>query len=572
LRNFKTYMKDKYRKKVKKHYIRKHDISGNIEKGLIYIYEESLPSPEWVSYLNTLSEKKTIKVANNQISKAILFLTIKGSTKNTFAITFGNGSTLLDREYIVSDFGLKVSKSLLNIEEIISIDSTSIDRKIFNTKKQSIEFLMPEKLLEYGTQNVLKNVHGVFELNGKFSIGGKDSINFKGDIDLLSDLANWLNQFVILYTTGKNNLGIYDDLTIVSKADRQILDNKLGEKILNIINSDPITGRQTSSIKIVPNEPFDLADFNGFFISGLGYKKSQVSSDFFIESLHFFERLKKQLKPGQRNSTDIIKKIKTDIIYKKSFDSAELEPICTIYKSINFEISLSGKRYVLISGTWYEIDREFYSKLQKDIDGIQTPDTKNICFIPFDSKVHYRNTKKGKQLSEGKYNEDLALKNGILMLDREDYRVDKETMRKYGIKSQSSIELCDAIYFDKHTLQFVHVKRHSGGASGTSHLLTQALVSAYAFINDTSSVIDHINSKIQAFNSKSTLFNLPKLKYENQKKEVVLAIIDNETNIKKAKKNSSLLSLLEMISLRASIKNLEHLGFKCYLTFIPGDQ
>uniref|UniRef100_UPI00301DA213 TIGR04141 family sporadically distributed protein n=2 Tax=Bacteria TaxID=2 RepID=UPI00301DA213 len=87
-------------------------------------------------------------------------------------------------------------------------------------------------------------------------------------------------------------------------------------------------------------------------------------------------------KPNNKNIESILSKIKTDKIYKKIFDSAELEPICSIYKAINYEITYKSKKYILISGTWYEIDKEFYSVLQKEIDAIETPKTKNgIQFI-----------------------------------------------------------------------------------------------------------------------------------------------------------------------------------------------
>ncbi|MFH4134905.1 DUF6119 family protein, partial [Acinetobacter baumannii] len=84
-------------------------------------------------------------------------------------------------------------------------------------------------------------------------------------------------------------------------------------------------------------------------------------------------------------------------------------------------------------------------------------------------KTHYKIVKGKVQGSEGKYNEDLAKQNSALMLDRQDYRVKSETMKKYGFKPQSSIELCDVMYFNKNKVQFIHVKRHSN-ASGTSHL------------------------------------------------------------------------------------------------------
>ncbi|MGQ7225362.1 DUF6119 family protein [Bacillus cereus group sp. Bce008] len=567
-RNFKTFLKEKYRRTVTRNYIDKQKLPEDIDKGIIFIYKEKLPLPEWVEYLNTFSEKKILDIPRKQISKAVLFLTLKGNPKKTFAITFGNGSSLIDAEYIVPDFGLKVSKNLLSMDKIISIDTTSIDKKIFNVKKQSAAFLIPEKLLEYGTQNIVKNVHGTYKKsNERFSLGGNESLNFRGNIDLINGLTNWLNEFATLYSQDQNNLGISDDLIMVKQQEKEILDNKLGEKILNIINSNPITKREISKVKITPNVTFELKNFNGFFISGLGYKNSKVSSDFFIDEVDFFRRLKRQLKPNNKNIEGILSKIKTDKIYKKIFDSAELEPICSIYKAINYEITYKSKKYILISGTWYEIDKEFYSVLQKEIDAIETPKTKNgIQFIDFDIKTHYKIVKGKVQGSEGKYNEDLAKQNSALMLDRQDYRVKSETMKKYGFKPQSSIELCDVMYFNKNKVQFIHVKRHSN-ASGTSHLLTQALVSAYAFLNDNNAVIDHINEVIKTSNNSNQLYNILNFKYENQKKEIVLAIIDKKTNIKKT--NSKMLSLLEMISLRENVKQLEYLGFKCYLKFIP---
>ncbi|MGX5530676.1 DUF6119 family protein [Bacillus toyonensis] len=569
-KNFKTFLKEKYKRKVTRHYINKQNLPEDIDKGIIFIYEEKLPLPEWVEYLNTFSEKKILDVSPKQISKAILFLTLKGNPRKTFAITFGNGSSLLDADYIVPDFGLKISKSLLSMNEIISIDTTSIDKKIFNVKKQSAAFLIPEKLLEYGTQNIVKNVHGTYEKsNERFSLGGNESLNFRGNIDLINDLTDWLNKFATIYSQDQNNIGISDDLIMVKKQEREVLDNKLGEKILNIINSNPITKRETSKLKITPNVTFKLKNFNGFFISGLGYKNSKVSSDFFIDEVDFFKRLKRQLKPNNKNIDDILSKIKTDKLYKKIIDSAELEPICSIYKAINYEITYQSKKYILISGTWYEIDKEFYSVLQKEIDAIETPKiTNNIQFIDFDIKIHNKivSGSSKPQGSEGKYNEDLATQNSALMLDRQDYRVESEKMKQYGFKPQSSIEICDVMYFNKDKIQFIHVKRHSN-ASGTSHLLTQALVSAYAFLNDNNAVIDHINKVIGEFNNSNQSYNILDLKYENQKKEIVLAIIDKKANIKNT--NSKMLSLLEMISLRENVKQLEHLGFKCYLKFIP---
>ncbi|PFE33656.1 hypothetical protein CN270_12020 [Priestia megaterium] len=578
--NFKSFIKEEYRGNLKRHYIDKQKVSGNIDRGSIFIYEEPLSPPEWLYYLRDLSEKKDIKIQDKKVSKAILFLTIKGVKKRTFAIVFGHASSLLKQEYIVPNFGLRVSKSALSIEQLVSIDSTSISRKMFNTRKQSATFLMPEKLLEYGTQNIVKNVHGIhMKSDKKFSLGGRNSLNFNGNIDLLLDLSSWLNEFGDMYDSDTNKLGIPEDLVIATKVDKESLDNKLGQKILNIISANPITKRQTSRVKIIPNAILDLDDFNGFFISGLGYKNSDVTSDFSIDEVNFFERLKRQLKTGSKNVEGILSKLKTDKISSKSSETGDLIDICTIYEAINYEVKYNSRDYILVSGIWYEIDKQFYSALKKEIDDVQPPDhAASITFIGFDPKNHVKevtkNNQKKFQLDEGAYNKDFASTNKILKLDQEDYTPGAETLNLHGLKAKSTIEICDALNFNNKEIQFIHIKRHKGGASGTSHLLFQSLVSAHSFLNDNELITSHINGKIDEHNAGSNrTYSIPNhFKYAKQSKEVFLVIIDKTNNIKKAKNsNSKLLSLFEMISLRETVRSLEQLGFKCYLKFVPGD-
>ena len=172
----------------------------------------------------------------------------------------------------------------------------------------------------------------------------------------------------------------------------QVLDEKLGETILNIIDTNPITTRQTSSIKILPNEVFEISNFNGFFINGLGYKKLKPLG-FTIDELLFFEKFKRQV--ISKTSQDILNKLKTNLIYWKNADTGEFEEVCTIYKALNYETSYRSKKFILVSGKWYEIDKEFYSTLQKDIDNITEPDF-IVKFIDFDSNIHFQNSKEEK--------------------------------------------------------------------------------------------------------------------------------------------------------------------------------
>ncbi|WP_040048316.1 DUF6119 family protein [Bacillus thermotolerans] len=143
------------------------------------------------------------------------------------------------------------------------------------------------------------------------------------------------------------------------------------------------------------------------------------------------------------------------------------------------------------------------------------------------------------------------------------------------IKTRSNIELCDIFFYTSSVIQFIHIKRHSG-ASGTSHLLSQAIASAKLFNEDRDKVNNFIQRKIVSHNSKrDKTYSFLKYNYTSQKKQIVLVLIDKNAYSKKPKirkDNSELLSILEMISISENINTLKSMGYECYLTFVPSDE
>ena len=575
-----SYLREEFQeeKSVSKHLIKTQEMGNEIETGIIRVLKEIRDDqPEWIKHVNELSKKKAITVPHRTFVKCVILLRVRvGTHSRVFALTFGNGDLLLNPEYIVSDFGLKISKSLLTVDQISSIDSTSIDRKIFNTRKQSSTFLMAEKLNDYGTHSIVRKIHGSFKgphgtFTKTFFLGGSGGLQFKGELDLLTELGPLLSNFGKLYedySDQDKKFTLTDNLTPVTRKNEKIeLDEILGQKILDIINSPKFDKRSTSTFKISPQEIFDIDDFNGFFITGLGYKSSQTTTSFEIDEIDYLQRFNRQLKAQNRNILGILTKLKTDEILKKNVESTELEKICSVYKAINFEAQHKENYYILLSGKWYELNKDFYIQIKEDVNSIPVLDSPNsLKFIKFDKTLH---KKKGK-FSEGKYNEDLAQKANMLMLDREDYRISLEKKKEYGIKTSSSIELCDLFHHTSQKVQFIHVKRHTGGAAGTSHLLSQALVSAQTFNNDKDEVVKFINKQIKKVNGNSPNFSILPFKDRGQKKQVVLAIIDE--NFRVNTENSKMLSLLEMISLRENMLILKSLGYEYYLNFIPSDK
>lgn len=574
-----NYLKEEYQdeKLVSKHLIKNSEVGTEIETGIIRVLKETLDPPEWIKYVNEISKRKALHIPKKTTVKCVILLKVRtNSNSKIFALTFGNGDLLLNPDYIVSDFGLKISKSLLTVDEISSIDSTSIDRKIFNTRKQSSTFLMAEKLNDYGTHSIVKKIYGSFKgtdniFAKSFSLGGSGGLQYNGELDLLTELGPLLSNFGNTYqdySDQNKKFTLEDNLTPVAvKKEKEELDEMLGQKILDLINSSKIDKRQTLTLKIAPQELFEIDDFNGFFITGLGYKSSNTTTAFEIDEIDYLERFGKRLKAQNKNINGILAKLKADEILKKSVNTLELEKICSVYKAINFEIQYKDKYYILISGKWYEINRGFYRQLQEEVDSIPALDSStNLKFIKFDKNLH----KKSGTYSEGKYNEDLAKKANMLMLDRVGYNIGTEKKKEYGFKINSNIELCDLFHHTDQTVQFIHVKRHTGGAAGTSHLLSQALASAQTFNNDKEKVIEFVNKEITNFNLTSLHFSMRPLKDNRQKKQAVLAIIDEKA--KPNTKNSKMLSLLEMITLRENMLNLKSLGYEYYLNFVPSDK
>lgn len=582
LNSFKEYLKYEFHDLVDEYYVKKSAMGADIQKGIIFILEKTHPSPPfWTEYVNEISLREKIIIPKKKVSKCVIFLKVRSHPQSkTFALTFGNGEFLLESDYMVPDFGLKISKSLLTVDEIVSIDSVSIDRKIFNTRKQSSSLLMPEKLRDSRSHSIVRKIYGSSkkldeEFSRGFSVGGSAALKFSGELDLLGELSMMLSKFGKIYqdyTDSSKKFALSDDLILVtSRKEREILDEILGKKIFEIINSSSIDKRKTLSLKISPQEIFNLDDFNGFFINGLGYKNSINSTDFYIDELDYLMRFEKKIKEENRNVPGILNKLKADEISKKTVNTTELERICSVYKAINFETQYKGNYYILISGKWYEFDKDFYNKLKKDIDSIPTIDLINgKKFIKFDSNLHKTIDKNNKEKnSEGKYNEDLAKQNALVFLDQKNYSISAAKKRELDFKSQSNIEICDLLHHTDEIIQFIHVKRHSG-ASGTSHLLSQAITSAQTFNNDKKDVIKHVNEEIKKFNNDGPECPFEILEDLGQKREVILAIIDKNTGT--SVKNSKMLSILEMLSLRENMLAITSMGYNYYLNFIPSNE
>lgn len=541
--------------------------------GIIYVFSKESAVPSWRAHLKEMQKPKTrdIKLAKNQDERAVVFLKIEitnsegNTTPKTFVLTFGGGHHLLKPEFIVKDFATRISRLFIKPEKVTLIDSVTIENNTFHTRKSSSKNLPQNKLLLRGELSLIKKIHGRSKLHKFINIkdhkkdlilGGESGLDLTGNFNLRKDLVDLIEILGTEYFSKKDtefniNELLYPvkDVTTKDKLDK-LLEKKL-EKI--VVNSTTLDYRNIRGIDIQPPSQIGYEDFTGVFITGLWYKDRDSTGDTEINVLDFFERLRLlHITKGKFNTgLEIVNKLKSCFIEIK-MDSQETGVkeklrLSSIFESLIMEIVIGSSKYLLFSGKWFEVNYEFYSKLKLEIDSLpQHPSISPLINYP-----KYGNR------AEGEYNNDLSTSNSLLLMDQKDYRFNKTKIKTNSLNARSTLEVCDVLRFSDTDIEFIHVKRKSN-ASGTSHLVAQAVSSATTFNEIQNDIITHINKLIPASQTK--------LDWKNQTRHVSLVILNEKYT--SSSKASSLLSILEILTIVQNVYTLRELGYQVYLKIV----
>lgn len=554
--------------------IYKEKMGNKYVSGIVYFFSKKSPKPYWEKYLKELGKPKSrnIKFAENQDERAVIFLRVllKNSAganyRVTFALTFGGAHHLLKDEFIVKDFARRVSRLTLNPEKVTAIDSVTIDNNTFHTKKNSPKKLPSNKLLIRGELSLVKKIHGRSKLQNILKnkdpksdliLGGEDGLEISGRFNLRKELVELLSYLGEEYYSNKNEeFEINELLQPVRDHDTlNKLEKELEKKLEKIVcQSVPIDYRKLRGLDIQIPYRISYENLTNVFITGLWYKDTLSSQETELNLLSFFERLrglhitKKKFNTGP----EIVNKLKSCFIeLKTSANNTEekiTEKVTSVFKALIMDISIQSVRYLLFNGQWYEVNYQFYEKLKAEIDtlsNMQIPNLGPIKYPPY------------KNRAEDLYNKDLSSTNNILLMDKKDFRFNLDEVKNNLLNTRSSLEICDVLRFNDKDIEFIHVKRKSS-ASGTSHLVAQAISSATAFNELQSEMINHINLKSPK--------NSPDLVWENQNKHITLVILNEKFNSKTPA--SSLLTILEILTIMQGIHTLKELGYKVYLKMV----
>ncbi|MCB9369611.1 MAG: TIGR04141 family sporadically distributed protein [Calditrichaeota bacterium] len=434
--------------------------SGLDFNGTLFVKEPEGRPPDWVSFLSDglkSSDRHKIENMYSQSLSAVLLVEITYRRKSRFfALTFGHGRHLLETNCSVQDFGLKVALNSVNPDSLRSIDAATIDDNTIQTRKQSSQ---QSSIDEFGvdtSRDLLRAVTGIPN-DPKFanSVSGAEALAITLPIEL-NDLGNKCKEILKVYKGSKykerfawvDNVALVRSTSTISDLDRKLADKLLDKESIGVHMAPPA---------ILPNID------SGFRFST---ETDEGNPHAFLELSDFMS----SIKSGARIDIEALRR-KHKVFVKNSLDGT-MEPAWSVYDCLVFDTILDGSKYVLFSGKWYEVSKDFTIALARYVDKIPLSKLKAPNARSNEREDAY--SKRATKSSGGKW----------ILLDKETVKVSTASGR---------IEICDIL---TDAGQFVHIKPWHQ-SSTLSHLFAQARISTDCLLND-SKYRESIKAKVPA--------------------------------------------------------------------------
>ncbi len=413
--------------------------------------------PSWVhtpAWLDTFFEMKCEKLKQAN-SRAVLIdkLEVDGKTR-IFALAFGYAKNLFAEDVIEERFGLKIVLNTVGINDIRKITKISVGS---NQKQSQEQMPRATNINEFGfdlERDLIKNVTGKCEDKtfGKANLIGGDifSVLVERNIDNIEEFLVYCYKKYKEEKYKEDFEWIDNIKEVKSKGEKENLDNILIQYINN---------KKYDCVWMSIPEVIDWEGVNGF-----NYTNDDVVYDDII-----IEKVVDSL----RNDLISVEQLKRKKIILTDVEGKEVGRWSS-YKCIIAEITVDEKSYCLNNGKWYQINKDFSDKIEKEYEKI------NISNIEF---IDYTDDMK----DEDEYNEELSksLSNA--------YLIHKIGEIPYGGGTGNKIELCDVMTQDN---KLIHIKKN-GGSAYLSHLFNQAAVSAELLLDNT--FRNKVNDKMNEF-------------------------------------------------------------------------
>lgn len=413
-----------------------YDLNNKIKfDGKIFVGDEKSQIPTWLNFIREGTDTQIPDIFNSS-NRAVMIIDVNGGL---FAVTFGYGQYLLREEHIERNFGLKTALNGVNPEKLRSIDLISIYNLGVNTRMQTAKRSSRDVFGYDMLNDLLKVVVGQpIDLKLGKVITGQDQLSISPKMSF-KDLEVILPQIDLLNKNDhyKNNFDWIDNIRYVKSP-----------SIVSVLNDALVTkfrDKKFDEIYLAPPEPIDWSAYKYCSYTKKGNEVIDMDAEEFYNSL---------LNPANFD----LQTLKNRKVILHDVSSDVKIPKWKIFDCISFETSVAGKRYILSSGSWYQVDMNYANQVKAFVKSME------------ESKIMIISAKLKEK--EGEYNERLVNSNVKYSLG------DKRNVKCEF--ARTVIEPCDVFTSDK---QIIHIK--PGRKSSTlSHLFSQGRVSAEALLRD----------------------------------------------------------------------------------------
>lgn len=410
------------------------------DNGVLYYKKSFSKEPAWTSnFFN-----KSIRELVNSTASALYITKINYGNKDIyFGISFGHGWQMFKDGVVVEQFGIKTALSIIK-DEIKKIEKKNFTKGLKDVSEQLGKI---GSVADFGfdiEQDIMRAIVGEpedQELYGK-NVIGKDaiSLSIKKDVSEINEILIELYKAYISKKY-KENFDWFDNFSSINDKKLVLkLDEKIIEKIDNGNTTDVIYWLSIPEVISWENTKC--------------FKYKLKSNNCEHQDI-IFDEFKSSLSEEEQNNitVDILKEKKVFQIDTNDVDVNRW----SIYKCLYAEIDLNNEKYLLVSGKYYKVDKNYKNRIESEVSVDES------FVLPDWYKVDYENI----------YNTKVA--NSDINYQCLDGGADQRNLIGKG-----KIEFADLVKSDKH---IVHVKKY-GSSSVLSHLFSQGLVSGDLLLTD----------------------------------------------------------------------------------------
>jgi uncharacterized protein (TIGR04141 family) len=410
--------------------IRTHDVSAGDVRGTLFVQQQIERVPPWLAlfgpYIQPRADDRTFS------SSAVSVLHV-GSRR--FALTFGNGWTMLDPRRYERRFGMRVALNALDPELLRGAQARTLGESVMHTQRQLSRLAGIDAFALDWQQELVTALEGTTraDVTG-VRLTGHDAARITADIDAKALATLCAELLELSQQTGYlQHFPNIDDIEEITDPEQiQDLDVRLASRL----------GQRTwGDVDLYPPDLVS-GDVVDFYVMRRG-RQTVVDEP-------TTGTLLSPLIPTLTDASRVRRLLDSQMLVARDGDKQPVQE-WPLWDCLYYETQVAGERVILDGGSWYRIKKTLVDKVDAFVatlkpSGLALPEA-----VPNES--------------EGQYNLAAADTLSIALLDTQNIT----------LVGRSAIEPCDLFTGQR---EIIHVKKRKGGSGPLSHLIGQAVVSA----------------------------------------------------------------------------------------------